>query len=285
VIYFEKTMMKFLPVLIVAAFFAANAFAFVCPDGEIPPGFQVETCGDENSEGCVRGESDGLLVAWEHAEGSGPILKWGNLAHKCDYDFKLLEIYEEDSDGDLISGSVTDLSEFDWTICKPSTNGLVLTVDIYGELEAEAEGENEGEASEEDGDMDIEIEIVVAKTPQTYFFDWSFELDDYCYSTGEAEDIVLAAIFSCEDDEPGNGNDHRADCPLDEDLIVCSELALYTYIPSECTTEVTVEVAVRHSDEENGQAGFFLIFDTGDYEGKFVRLQYQIRFEVPKHSN
>jgi hypothetical protein len=271
-------MMKFLIGLVFATLFVANAFAFVCPNGKIPPGYLVETCSDDDSHDCVRGHSDGLLVAWEHAEGKGPLLKWGNLVHKCDYDFKLLGIYQVDANGVFIDNSLTDFDEFDWTICKPDKNGHVVTVDIFGELRDEDEADN-------DDDMDIFMEIIVVKSPHAYFFDLSFELDHYHFPCHDmAKDIVWAALFDCDDDDPGHSDDHhhKDDCPLDIDLIVCSELAQYTYIPLGSSSEVTVDVLVRFSDNDNGNAGFFLIFGTGNYQGAFVSLKFDARFEVPK---
>jgi hypothetical protein len=282
-------MIKLLFGLLFATLFVANAFAFECPNGEIPPGFLVETCSNQNSQGCVRGQSNGLLIAWEHAEGNGPILKWANIAHKCDYDFSLLGVYEVDENGVLISDSLVDFDELDWKICKPSSNGHLLAVDIFGELEDESESSSE-EASENgnedepdnDADLDVLIQIDVVKSPHSYFFDVSFELDNYQFCHDMAEDLVWAALFSCEDDNPGHSNGHDLDdCPLNIDLIVCNQLANYTYIPPGGSNEVSVNVQVSFSDEDNGRAGFFLIFDTGSYPGRFVSLQFDARFEVP----
>lgn len=280
--------MKFLIGLLFATFFIANAFAFECPNGKIPPGCLVETCSDDDSHDCVRGHSDGLLVAWEHGEGKGPVLKWGNLFHKCDYDFSLLGIYLVDENGVFIANSLINFDEFDWAICKPSKKGHNVTVDIFGELEGEDEDED---GADNDDDMNIFMEINVVKSPHARFFDFSFELNHYQFPCHDmAKDIVWAAVFDCDDEDPGHDDDdddhhhhhhHKDDCPLDVDLIVCSELAQYTYIPPGCSSEVTVDVSVRFSDNDNGNAGFFLIFDTSCYQGAFVSLKFDARFEVP----
>jgi hypothetical protein len=274
-------MIKLLLGLLFATLFVANAFAFVCPHGPNPPGpFKIETCSDDDSHHCPRGHSDGLLVAWEHALGKIPFFKWGDLAHKCDYDFNLVGIYQVDANGVFISGSLTNFDEFDWVVCKPSKNGHVVTVDIFGEFEDEDEDE---EAS--DHDMDIFIEISAVHSKDVRFFEVFFELDDYQFCDGMSEDLVWAALFACEDADPHHRDDHhhKHDCPLDIDLIACSEVAQYTYIPPGCTTEVVADISVTFSDHNNGKSGFFLIFDTGSYPGTFVSLKFDARFQVPHH--
>jgi len=190
--------------LILFLLFVGFVFAFECPNGEVPLGVTIQTCPsvykDENGD-CDRGGTDGMMVSVEHLPGRAPTFKWGDLRHKCDFDLEMLALYEIDSDGNFVSGSLTDLAQLNWTICAPSSNGQIISVDIHG------------------GGLDnmtIDIEISLIKSPHSRFFNFTFELDQYTFTYGVAEDIVLAAIFESDDDydddgDHGHGHGHKGD--------------------------------------------------------------------------
>jgi hypothetical protein len=180
------------------------AFAFECPNGECPLGATIQTCPsvdkDENGD-CERGATDGLIASLEHLPGRGPIFKWGDLRHKCDFNLEMLALYEIDAEGNFVNGSLTDLAQLNWTICIPSAHGPIVSIDIHGEgLE----------------NMTIDIEVSVVKSHHSRLLNFTFELDHYTFTYDVAEDIVLAAIFeSDDDDDDDDDDDHHG--PDDDD--------------------------------------------------------------------
>lgn len=260
--------MKTAFILFFVGLFFTSSFAYTCPDGSTTA-ISIQTCSDSekvNNE-CPPVSSNGLNLQLDGSQ-DAPEWLWGSLAEDANWKSQFYYLYEVDSTGNLIDGSITELNTFSWTYCTPISSGSSVSFTAYGTKD----------------DQGILITGTVNDSSNTKSFKWNFQLDNYIWFNGTPNDLVLYSKYETE----GGDDSATEDNPSDPDNSVVNQdsyintakSAQFYWTKEGSSSQSSTSVSVTSSAQDNGNSGYFIKFGTSnpDLAGTFNSLQLDPTF-------
>ena len=255
----------FVITLLISCLFVTSALAYTCPAGSTPTNsIKVQTCDpkDQVNGSCPPLTSNGMNLVLDGCE-DAPRWLSGTLQEAVNFKSEFYKLYEVDSKGVMIDGSITELNSLSWTYCSSISSNGKTTFVAFGTK----------------GSFGVYISGSVDDSASTTSFKWGLTMDNYVFNTpGTSNDLVL---FSKYENEFGDNSGTQEDSNNPIHQVVNSNSYIQTASSASYkSSSGTSTIAATSSSTDNGDTGYFVIFQLAGKNANFVSLTLDPRMGI-----